>query len=66
MATTYLYRDATSAVSVQKATISTWVKRSNITDQQYLYFCGYTADYGGYNFRIRFETDATLTIDSAD
>ena len=30
MATTYLYRDATGDVGVQKATISTWVKRSNV------------------------------------
>ena len=66
MATTYLYRDATGDVGVQKATISTWVKRSNVTEQQYIYFCGYTANYSSYNFYIRFETDGTLTIISND
>ena len=65
MATTYLYRDATGDVGVQKATISTWVKRSNVTATQYLYFCGYTANYD-YNFFIRFSADGTLKILSDD
>ena len=65
MATTYLYRDATSEVSVQKATISTWVKRSNITDQQHIYFCGYTANYD-HHFFIRFNADGTLRIHMDD
>ena len=60
MATTYLYRDATSATSVTAATISCWVKKVKTGVEQTVWFSGYTADYGQYSFRINFNTDDTL------
>ena len=60
MATTYLYRDATSATSVTAATISCWVKKVKTGVEQHVWFSGYTADYGQYSFRINFNTDDTL------
>tara|TARA_R100000742_G_C4277726_1_gene99862 strand:+ start:692 stop:2017 length:1326 start_codon:yes stop_codon:yes gene_type:complete len=60
MATTYLYRDATSATSVTAATISCWVKKVTNGAEQTVWFSGYTADYGQYSFRINFNSDDTL------
>ena len=60
MATTYLYRDATSATGVTAATISCWVKKVKTGVEQTVWFSGYTADYGQYSFRINFNTDDTL------
>ena len=60
MATTYLYRDATSATGVTAATISCWVKKVKNDAEQHVWFSGYTADYGQYSFRINFNADNTL------
>ena len=62
MATTYIYRDATSAVAVQKATISFWVKKTSSGTSQYCFFCGLTGDYSSYSFYMKFHTDDTIKI----
>ena len=62
MATTYIYRDATSDVAVQKATISFWVKKCGQGTSQYIFFCGLTGDYSSYSFYMKFHTDDTIKI----
>ena len=62
MADTYIYRDATSAVAVQKATISFWVKKCGQGTSQYCFFGGKTGDYSSYSFYMKFHTDDTIKI----
>ena len=62
MASTYIYRDATSAVAVQKATISFWVKKCGQGTSQYCFFGGKTGDYSSYSFYFKFHTDDTIKI----
>ena len=54
--------EAPSSTSVQKATISCWVKRTELGTNQYVWFSGFTADTGSYNFYVRFISDDTLKI----
>ena len=61
-----LYKAATSSTSVQKATISCWVKRTELGTNQYVWFSGFTADTGSYNFYVRFSSDDTLKIINDD
>jgi hypothetical protein len=58
MANTYLTRSKSSPTSDKKGTISFWIKRSNLTDQQATFVSG----GGSIDSNIFFENDGTLQV----
>jgi len=62
MADTYIWRNATSDVAVQKATISFWVKKTSSGTSQYCFYTGLTTNWSDYSFYMKFHTDDTIKI----